>query len=518
MNKRNTGNQSRTARSLKNSAIAMVMYTLNLVLQFYSRKIFLDYLGTEILGLNTTATNILQFLNLAELGISSAVAFSLYKPLSEGDIDSINEIVSLQGHIYRRIALMIIGGSAIVMCFFPWIFEKVELPLWYAYISFGVLLLSSLLGYFFNFRQVVLSASQQEYKIVYSFKSITLFKVLAQMIAVYYFENGFIWWAILEAVFSIIGAYSLHRATMKAFPYIKNTSTPLNILRKKYHVIEVKVKQLFFHKASGFALNQISPLIIYAYGTLTEVTYYQNYMLIYMGFVSLMAAIFNGINASIGNVSATDKIRLIPIFRELFSVRFFLSAIIGFLFYHLTPQFISLWIGPQYLLDSSTSAIISILLFIALFRQTVENYLHALGLFQDVAAPIIETTLNVGLSIWLGYLYGINGILIGVGISLLIIVLLWKPYFLFKYGLKAKYSIYAILFIKHILVGIIAIILVNYIIFHLQFDIYSWSKFIIYSILLTIVFSIVLASGMAICRCEILMFFKRIINYLNACI
>lgn len=516
MKNNNIDNQSRTAKSIKNSTVALIMYTLNLVLQFYSRKIFLDYLGTEILGLNTTATNILQFLNLAELGISSAVAFSLYKPLSEGDIDSVNEIVSLQGHIYRRIALMIISASVIVMCFFPWIFAKIELPLWYAYVSFGVLLLSSLLGYFFNFRQVVLSASQQEYKIVYSFKSINLIKVLAQMIAVYYFENGFVWWASIEAVFSIIGAYFLHRTTMKTFPYLKNTTTPLNVLRKKYHIIEVKVKQLFFHKASGFALNQISPLIIYAYGTLTEVTYYQNYMLIYLGFISLMAALFNGINASIGNVSVTDSKKLILVFRELFSVRFFLSLVISFLFYHLTPQFISLWIGPEYLLDNSTLLIISILLFIALSRQTVENYLYALGQFQDVAAPIIEMSLNVGLSIWLGYLYGINGILIGVGISLVIIVLLWKPYFLFKIGLKTKYNIYAILFIKHCAIGFLAIILVNNLISHIHFSNNTWSTFIVYSILLTTIFSIVLALGMIICRCEIRMFFKRIINYLKA--
>lgn len=510
--------QSRTAKSIKNSIVALIMYTLNLILQFYSRKIFLDYLGTEILGLNTTASNILQFLNLAELGISSAVAFSLYKPLSEGDTKTINEIVSLQGHIYSRIAMMIIGCSIIVMCFFPWIFAKTDFPLWYAYLSFSVLLLSSLLGYFFNFRQVVLSASQQEYKIVYSFKSINLLKVLAQMIAVYYLENGFVWWAILEAVFSIIGAYSLHLTTKKAFPYLKNTATPLKTLRKKYHIIEVKVKQLFFHKASGFALNQISPLIIYAYGTLTEVTYYQNYMLIYLGLISLMAAIFNGINASIGNVSVTDGKKLILVFQELFSVRFFLSLVISFLFYHLTPQFITLWIGANYLLDNSTLTIITILLFINLFRQTVENYLQALGQFQDIAAPVIEMSLNVGLSIWLGYYYGMNGILMGVGISLLIIVLLWKPYFLFKSGLKIKYSIYAKLFIKHVIMGGLAVIVVNYLISFITVLNFTWSTFITYSIFLTISFSTVLALGMIICRCEIVLFFRRVSYYLKSSI
>ena len=130
---------SRTSKSIKNSLVALAFYFINLVLQFFSRKVFLDYLGAEILGLNTTATNLLQFLNLAELGIGSAIACTLYKPLLEKDTVAINEIVSLQGWLYRRIAWIVIVGSLVLMAFFPWIFAKMPLPLWYAYASFGVL-------------------------------------------------------------------------------------------------------------------------------------------------------------------------------------------------------------------------------------------------------------------------------------------------------------------------------------------------------------------------------------------
>lgn len=169
---------SRTSKSIKNSSVALVFYFINLILQFFSRKIFLDYLGAEVLGLNTTATNLLQFLNLAELGVGAAIACTLYKPLAEKDTDTINEIVSLQGWLYRRIAWIVIAGSVVLMAFFPWIFAKMPLPLWYAYASFGVLLVSGLLSYFVNYKQIVLSADQQEYKIQYSYKASMLAKLL----------------------------------------------------------------------------------------------------------------------------------------------------------------------------------------------------------------------------------------------------------------------------------------------------------------------------------------------------
>ena len=100
----------------------MAMFLINFALQFYSRKVFLNYLGTEILGLNTTATNLLQFLNLAELGISSAVGFTLFKPIHDQNYQTINELVTLQKHLYRRIAYIVIIGAGVLMAWFPWIY------------------------------------------------------------------------------------------------------------------------------------------------------------------------------------------------------------------------------------------------------------------------------------------------------------------------------------------------------------------------------------------------------------
>ncbi len=141
---------SRTSQSLHNAKIALTFYCINLVLQFFSRKIFLDYLGSEVLGLNTTAQNLLGILNIAELGIGASVAYNLYKPIFNKNTNEINDIVSIQGWLYRRIAYFVILGSLILMLFFPLIFVKAQLPLWYTYGSFMALLTSSLLGYFVN--------------------------------------------------------------------------------------------------------------------------------------------------------------------------------------------------------------------------------------------------------------------------------------------------------------------------------------------------------------------------------
>ena len=96
-----------------------------------------------MLGLNTTATNLLGFLNLAELGISAAISYTLYTPLFQKDYETINEIVAVQGWLYRRIAYIVLAGGAVLMCFFPWIFAKMELPFCYWLPCWVILLIIS---------------------------------------------------------------------------------------------------------------------------------------------------------------------------------------------------------------------------------------------------------------------------------------------------------------------------------------------------------------------------------------
>ena len=171
---------------------ALLFYIINLVLAFISRKVFIDHLGIEVLGLNTTATNILGFLNIAELGIGSAISYTLYHPLFEKDRQTVNEIVSVQGWLYRKVAYVVILGACILIFFFPLIFKKMELPMWYAYASFIVLLVSSLFGYFINYRQIVLIADQKEYKVTYCVQGGKTLNYILQIIAIMWLMHGYV--------------------------------------------------------------------------------------------------------------------------------------------------------------------------------------------------------------------------------------------------------------------------------------------------------------------------------------
>ncbi|MEG2556312.1 MAG: sugar transporter [Odoribacter sp.] len=428
--------ESRTSKSLRNVKVALVFYFINLILQFFSRKIFLEYLGAEVLGLNTTAQNLLGFLNLAELGIGGAIAYTLYKPLFHKDIQVINEIVSVQGWMYRKIAYMVIAGACVLMCFFPWIFAKAEVPLCYAYGSFIVLLVSSLLGYFINYRQVVLTADQKEYKITLNVQGYKILKVVLQILVIRYLADGYVYWMILELMMAFVTVFVLNRVLRREYPWLVSSPSEGKVLQKKYSDIITKTKQMFFHQIGHFVLLQTSPLIIYAYASLTLVAIYGNYLLIVTGVTLLMNALLNSVSAGVGSLVAEgNKVCIKRFFWELTSCRIWIASVICFGIYELGDSFIRLWVGNEYILERPAFIILIVITFISLTR-TNDTFLSAYGLYQDIWAPLTEACLNLGCSIGLGYFYGLPGILLGVAISLLIIVCAWKPYFLYKCGFK----------------------------------------------------------------------------------
>lgn len=448
------GGYTRTKNSIRNSVVSVLFQVIALTIGFFSRKIFIDYLGTEVLGLSSTASSLLGFLNLAELGIGTAISVTLYRPLFEKDKETIKEIIAMQGWLYKRIALFIIAGSVVLMCFFPLIFAKMELPLWYAYVTFSVFLFSSMLGYFVNYKMILLSADQKEYKIQFGVRVVSISKLILQAIAVRFFSQPFIWWISLEFVSAIVNSIIINRIIYRNYPYLKEDVSHVGELRRKYPDVVTKVKQLMFHKIGGFVLSQTSPIIIYAYASLTMVTLYGNYLIITNNLNVLLGAMFAGLGASVGNMLVEgDRKLILKVFKELFSSRFLAVATCSISTWLLADSFITVWLGAEYLLDRTILLMIVVLFYLGTMRSVVDTFLFSYGLFQDIWSPLVESVLNLGCSIGLGYFYGLHGILGGVIISQVLVIFIWKPYFLFSQGLKEPIWVYIGLYLKHLVVG-----------------------------------------------------------------
>lgn len=447
---------NRTRRTVQNSRTSLLLFLLQIFVGFYSRKVFLDYLGAEVLGVNTTVGNILSFLNLTELGIGIAMSTSLYKPIVAQDRDGICEILTVQGILYKRIAIILCCLSVPVLISIPWLFPNVECGIGYVYVAFIVFLSSSITSYLWNYRQILISADQKNFKLLPWIHCVRYVKMFLQIFFLLVINWGFWGWISFEFCAVIATVFVINKVIKKEYPWLKNASLPKTTLLKKHKELLVKTKQIFIHKISLFILEQTSPLIIYALVSLTMVTYYGNYMVIIGYMTTFMNVIFEGMGASIGSlVAENNKKHTMEVFWELFSSRLWVSGCACFGIYLFLSPFITLWIGEKYLLGETTLLILVITMFIRLIRTITDSFNHAFQLFGDVWSPVVESILNLSCSFLLGTLIGLNGILLGILISLIATGLFWKPYYLFSRGLKTPTRYYYYYWILHvtILVG-----------------------------------------------------------------
>lgn len=285
--------ESRVRKSLLNARVNLIFYFLTLALSFFSRKIFLDTLGADFVGLTSTLQNLLGFLNLAELGISTAIGYVLYKPLFEQNKLKINEIISVFGYLYHWIGKIMLLAGGILACFLSLIFSNTGFDLTLIFFVYFSFLISTLIGYFINYKQTLLGADQKNYVVTAYFQTVTIIKTLIQIVLAYYTKNYYLW-VVIELLFGFVYSIILNWKIRKVYPWLHSEVRQGKYLLKRYPEVIKYTKQLFVHKIGGIVQYQTTPVLIYSFISLKMVAYYGNYSIIIDKVTAMINSLFTG--------------------------------------------------------------------------------------------------------------------------------------------------------------------------------------------------------------------------------
>ena len=107
----------------RNIIAGLVGQLITTVLNFVSRTVFVYVLGAEYLGINGLFTNVLTVLNIAELGIGSAIVFSLYEPLHKQNIPKVQAIMKLYQKIYFVIGIIVLILGVLLIPALPYMMK-----------------------------------------------------------------------------------------------------------------------------------------------------------------------------------------------------------------------------------------------------------------------------------------------------------------------------------------------------------------------------------------------------------
>ena len=446
----------RTKESIKNISISMLSQIVIILLGFISRKVFINSLGSEYLGINGLMSNVLSLLGLVESGIGVSIVYNLYKPLAENDERKVISLIQLYKKTYIVLSIVVFTLSLVIYPIMLKVVKSSETTVYITIIYF-IFVLRNIISYLYAHKWSLINADQKGYVLV-KYNIVFNIVTLLARIAILSITQNYIEYLLIEIMILVFQNIFNGRVVDKRYPYIK-TKEIIPVEKETKNNIIKNVRALFLHNIGGYCVNGTDNILISAFINLKTVGLYSNYTMIIGQLSSLISPILGGINASVGNLIATEsEDKSHQVFKVAYLVNFWIYSISVIFLYNTLEPFLNWWIGEGYLIDRFTFIIVLLNFYITGMRASISTFKNKAGIFvQDKYVPLIEAVINLGISIILVKYFGLVGIFLGTTISTLSIVfwnvprLVYK--YVFKYSLKEYFIKYFIYFILTIIVG-----------------------------------------------------------------
>lgn len=421
---------SRTEYALRNFASNTMSTAVNALLSFISRTVFVYILGETYLGVSGLFTNILGVLSLAELGVASAVSFSLYKPLAESDSKKVGAIINFYRNIYRVVALVVTFIGLAVIPFLNIIVKEAN-GIANLRLIYLLYLFNTVTSYLISYKATILTADQKDYFVV-TINTIIKAIIMVIQIALLIHFRDFVIYLVAEIVIQFIGKIYINKFVDKQYPYLRANKEKLSEDERK--IIFRKIRALAVHKFGDVSINQTDNIITSAFISVTTVGLVSNFVMIINVVNAFVRSFFNSATAGFGNLIATEtaetSYRISKAYDYLGFLFYGWSAVV--LYFCLIP-FVTIWMGESRLVDAITVALLCINYYFTGARTPLANVKIAAGIFeQDQWVPFVQAVTNIGVSIICAKYWGLKGVYIGTLVSSM-----WpnivRPIIIFKY-------------------------------------------------------------------------------------
>lgn len=421
----------RTKNAARNIRAGFLLKIYQVLVPFVMRTVLLYTLGVEYLGLGSLFASIIRVLNLAELGVGSAMVYSMYRPIAEDNEEEICALMRLYRTYYRVIGLAVLAIGLLCLPFLPRLI-KGDVP---ADVSIYVLYLLNLgatvLSYWlFAYRNCLLDAHQRVDVSSRIRFAVSVGQTVMQVVSLVIFRNYYVYLIlniIAQVLINILTAYR----TMKMYPVYAPRG---QLSPDAVSAINRRVRDLFTSKLGGVILNSADTIVVSAFLGLTTLAVYQNYYSIVTAVIGFVAIIFGACTAGIGNsliVETREKN-----FGDLKKFALIIAWIAGFCTCALVclfQPFMEIWTrGTKLMLEFPAVLSFGLYFFIYEINMLLNLFKDAAGIWhEDRFRPLVTALTNLALNLILVNVIGIYGVLYSTVAATLFVGMPWLLHNLF---------------------------------------------------------------------------------------
>ncbi|MCD7819641.1 MAG: polysaccharide biosynthesis protein [Lachnospiraceae bacterium] len=409
----------RTKNAARNTLFGVLYKFVVMLFPFVIRTAMIYFMGLDYVGLSSLFTSILSFLSLAELGVGSALMFSMYKPIAEDDKDTICALLNLYRKLYFVIGTVIFVIGIVLLPFLPYLI-KGEYPADInLYVLYCIYLLNTVISYWlFGYKQSLLTAHQRSDIISKRSLVIQAVMYICQMIVICLARNYYLY-IILLPIFTIITNLANALIVNKMYPEYRCRGSVSKELSKS---IQKKCLALFGTKANSVVLHSLDNIVISAFLGLTVVSIYGNYYYIMNAIIGVMAIIYDSLTAGIGNSIVIDTPE--KVYKDFNTLSFlnawlvcFCSASLLCLF----QPFMAIWVGEELMFSFDIVLLLVVYFYFYESQKIVITYKDAAGIWwEDRLRPYVVMAVNLIGNLIMVQLIGIYGVILSTILSYIV--------------------------------------------------------------------------------------------------
>lgn len=448
---------SRVENSIRNTIYALGTQIISMLMSFIVRTVFIYTLGKNYLGFNGLFSNIFSILSLTELGMETAIIYSMYKPVAQEDHRKIAALLNLYRTFYRIVGIIVAILGLSLLPFLDYLVSGIQdIP--ELEIIYLLYLSSSVISYFFAYKKSMLTVYQQDYISSRINLLINFIQGIIQ-IAILILWHNYILYLLVLTISTFFNNWLNSLYADYKYQYLKEYRSE-RVDEETKQKIYTDVKAIFVSRISSAIVTSTDNLLISAFVSTIILGLYSNYIMLINVVNTIINRILDSLVGSVGNLIAVESIeRVYLIFKRVLFINYWLVAFSSMSFFILANPFITLWIGKSYLLSSGIIFMIALNLFMRLIRNTFIMFNNAFGHFVELKKKnIIEPIINIVASLLfiLVFKMGIIGVLLGTFVSNITTNFWFEPYLIFKkcqVSLKEYFKIAANYLLTSIVAG-----------------------------------------------------------------
>lgn len=421
--------QSREINSIRNISVTIINQCISLILNFAAKTVFIKVLGEDYLGINGLFSNIFLLFSFAEFGIGSAMIYSLYVPIAKNDTIKISGLFYYYKKLYQKMSLYIAIAGLLVLPFLN-VIVKTESEITGLTIYYLTFLLNTIIFNLFSYKTYLIIADQRKYKL--SFYQM-IFDSLAYIfqIIILLTTGNYLLYLLIVCIKTICTNFVVGRDIHKSYEFVRQTR---EIEEEDKNEIRENVKALFLYKFARVLITGTDNIIISVLVGTVWVGYYSNYDMVVIGVSSIINIIFTALSASVGNLVAEKSVdHMFDIFNIVQVAAVWISGFTTICMLVLFQDFIHLWLGAQYVLPFPAVIVISLNYYLSCIRDSTKIFREAAGIFVKIKNMMILTAvINLILSVILGKIFGVFGVLAATTIAILTTYYWYEPLLIYR--------------------------------------------------------------------------------------